>query len=68
MFEIVSFYDYVCFMNDVWCNKEMDLGEDLGMYGIYIEEELQKFRDGFDFYGYFNMDWNKEVLFLCVWQ
>lgn len=60
--EIASSYDHARFMNDAWRNKEMDLGEDPGMYGIYTEEELQKFRDGSDPYGYPNTDWNKEVL------
>ena len=46
--EIASSYDHARFMNDAWRNKEMDLGEDPGMYGIYTEEELQKFRDGSD--------------------
>lgn len=45
--EIASSYDHARFMNDAWRNKEMDLGEDPGMYGIYTEEELQKFRRWF---------------------
>ena len=66
--EIASSYDHARFMNDAWRNKEMDLGEDPGMYGIYTEEELQKFRDGSDPYGYPNTDWNKEVLLPRAWQ
>jgi len=66
--QITSSYDHARFMNQAWRNKEMDLGNDPGMYGMYTEEELQKFRDGSDPYGYPNTNWVKEVLLPRAWQ
>lgn len=50
--KIASSYDHARLMNDAWRNKEMSMGNDPGMYGVYTEDELQKFRDGSDPYGY----------------
>ncbi|WP_455640963.1 TonB-dependent receptor [Parabacteroides sp.] len=66
--EIASSYDHARFMNEAWRNKEMSMGNDPGMYGVYSEEELQKFRDGSDLYGYPNTNWTKEVLLPRAWQ
>ena len=52
--KIASSYDHARLMNDAWRNKEMSMGNDPGMYGVYTEDELQKFRDGSDPYGYPN--------------
>lgn len=66
--EIASSYDHARLMNEAWRNKEMSMGEDPGMYGIYSEDELQKFKDGSDPYGYPNTNWTKEVLLPRAWQ
>ncbi|NKI25268.1 TonB-dependent receptor [Arenibacter sp. 6A1] len=66
--KIASSYDHARYMNDAWRNKEMDLGNEPGQYGIYSQEELQKFKDGSDPYGYPNTNWQKEVLLPRAWQ
>ena len=66
--EIASSYDHARLMNEAWRNKEMDMGNDPGPYGVYSEEELIKFRDGTDPYGYPNTNWTKEVLLPRAWQ
>ena len=66
--EIASSYDHARYMNEAWRNKEMSMGNDPGMYGVYTEDELQKFRDGSDPYGYPNTNWTKEVLLPRAWQ
>lgn len=66
--KIASSYDHARLMNDAWRNKEMSMGNDPGMYGVYTEDELQKFRDGSDPYGYPNTNWTKEVLLPRAWQ
>ena len=66
--EIASSYDHARYMNEAWRNKELDMGNDPGLYGKYSEEELQKFKDGSDPYGYPNTNWLKEVLLPRAWQ
>lgn len=66
--EIASSYDHARLMNEAWRNKEMDMGNDPGAYGVYTEEELIKFRDGTDLYAYPNTNWTKEVLLPRAWQ
>lgn len=66
--EIASSYDHARFMNEAWRNKEMDMGNDPGLYGKYSKEELQKFKDGSDPYGYPNTNWLKETLLPRAWQ
>lgn len=66
--EIASSYDHARLMNEAWRNKELDMGNDPGLYGKYTEDELQKFRDGSDPYGYPNTNWLKEVLLPKAWQ
>lgn len=66
--EIASSYDHARLMNEAWRNKELDMGNDPGLYGVYSEEELVKFRDGIDPYGYPNTNWIKEVLLPRAWQ
>ena len=66
--EIASSYDHARLMNVAWRNKEIDEGNDPGMFGKYSEEELQKFKDGSDPYGHPNTNWLKEVLLPRAWQ
>lgn len=66
--EIASSYDHARLMNEAWRNKEIDMGNDPGLYGKYTQEELQKFRDGSDPYGYPNTNWIKETLLPRAWQ
>ena len=54
--KIASSYDHARLMNDAWRNKEMSMGNDPGMYGVYTEDELQKFRDGSDPVSYTHLD------------
>lgn len=66
--EIASSYDHARYMNIAWRNKEMDMGNDPGLNGMYTNDELQKFKDGSDPYGYPNTNWQKEVLLPRAWQ
>lgn len=66
--KIASSYDHARLMNEAWRNKELDLGNDPGLYGKYTEEELRKFKDGSDLYAYPNTNWLKEVLLPRAWQ
>ena len=66
--EIASSYDHARLMNEAWRNKEMDGGVDPGAYGKYTEEELMKFKNGTDLYGYPNTNWLDEVLLPKAWQ
>lgn len=66
--EIASSYDHARLMNEAWRNKELDSGNDPGEYGKYSLEELQKFKDGSDPYGYPNTNWTKAVLLPRAWQ